>query len=105
MSINEYDTRLDSNGYAPSLLRTECCFWCKRASCDIVRHEIYHGPNRNLSKRYGLWVNLCTDCHYLVHNSDGKMDAILKDIGERAAIKYYGWTKDRFITIFGKNYI
>lgn len=101
----ETKIRLDSNGYAPSLLRTESCFWCHKSNGDIVRHEIFHGPYRSKSKEYGLWVNLCTDCHYLVHNSDGKMDAILKDIGERAAIKYYGWSKDYFIKIFGKNYI
>lgn len=105
MSTNEYGVRLDSNGYAPSLLRTESCFLCRARKADIVRHEIYHGPYRRKSKEYGLWVNLCTECHYDVHNSDGADDQYLKEVGEFAALEHYKITKQEFINLFGKNYI
>lgn len=56
---NEYGTKLDKNGYAPSLFVHEsfCCFRCHRFG-DTARHEIYGGALRSKSKQYGLWINV-----------------------------------------------
>ena len=62
--------RLDSNGYARSLLDTEAgvCYLCHKYG-DTARHEIFNGTGpRKLSKRFGLWVNICPACHAEVHN-------------------------------------
>ena len=52
---------MDRNGYNPSILATEdgVCMLCGLCT-DTARHEIFYGTGeRSLSKRYGLWVNLC----------------------------------------------
>lgn len=62
-------TRLDSNGYAPSIMETEdgLCFMHK-GKCETVRHEIYFGTgNRKVSKANGFWVNICPRCHAYIH--------------------------------------
>lgn len=62
MAMNEYGERLDSNGYAPSILSQSptclICGWYRTA-----RHEVFFGPYRDKSKRLGLWANLCPWCH------------------------------------------
>ena len=70
------------------------------------RHEVFFGPNRQKSKRLGLWVNLChEDCHlWGVHDSK-QIDNMLKAEGQRCAMKEYGWTTEQFIAEFGKNYL
>ena len=53
----------DSNGYNEILFDTEQgkCFNCGR-EVETCRHEIWHGANRQLSKYYGLWINVCVSC-------------------------------------------
>ena len=58
-----------SNGYNPSILATTqgVCYLCHKYR-ETARHEIYGGSGtRALSKRYGLWVNICPECHAEVH--------------------------------------
>ena len=62
MAMNEYGERLDSNGYAPSILsQSPTCLICGRYR--TARHEVFFGPYRDKSKRLGLWANLCPWCH------------------------------------------
>ena len=51
---NEYGTKLDSNGYAPSImpLKSFKCYNCDKYK-DTARHEIFGGPLRSKSKQYG----------------------------------------------------
>lgn len=101
---NEYGVRLDSNGYAPSLLNTgDGCYICER-NLTTQRHEIFHGPYREKSKQYGLWINVCHYCHYQIHNGDGRMNKYLKCDGQKAAMERYEWTVQDFRERFGKNY-
>ena len=61
---NEYNMKLDGNGYAKSILQEgSCCHLCgHNGSMDkLDRHEVFGGPDRAKSKRYGLWVLLCHD--------------------------------------------
>lgn len=70
--------RKDSNGYIPSIMKTEdgLCFLHK-GYCETVRHEIYFGVgNRKVSKENGFWVNVCPRCHRFIHaekNIDEKL--------------------------------
>lgn len=108
---NDFGVELDSNGYAPSLLQhfPDRCYLCGRSDQKLDRHEIFHGSNREKSKRLGLWVLLCHErCHIFengaVHKDPAK-DMKLKVEGELAACSHYGWMPDDFIRAFGKNYI
>ena len=104
---NEYGANLDRNGYAPSIIDRECegCHWCGCTGTKLDRHEVFHGPFRQKSKEYGLWINLCPGCHRTVHNGNGTVDSLLKEEGELAALFYYEWTPEEFIRRFGKNYL
>ena len=95
----------DRNGYAPSILGAyDCCFVCYRKG-DLARHEVIHGAFRERSKKYGLWVNVCPECHNKIHFTDGKLDRLLKENAQRQAMRVYGWSVDEWRRKFGKNYL
>ena len=76
------------------------CYLCHKC-CDTARHEIYGGTGaRTLSKRYGLWVDICPECHEEVHaDPEGeKADTLDKDA--REAWTAEGHTLDEFTRIF-----
>lgn len=108
---NEFGVKLDSSGYAPSIVQTtEGCFLCRRTDRKLDRHEIFHGINhRSKSKRLGLWVNLChEECHIFGDEAAHRCyetDHYLKYIAELAALARYDWCEGDFIKEFGKNYI
>ena len=104
---NEYGVRLDQNGYAPSIWYKvqNVCFICNRSDRALHRHEVFHGSNRTKSKRYGLWVNLCYQCHEDLHQKDSTLDRGLKIQTQIKAQQTYGWSIDEFRSIFGKNYL
>jgi len=101
---------MDSNGYAPSLIKKsygECdsCFLCGRTSGKLDRHEIFHGPYRQKSKRLGLWVTLCHECHMDLHQHDANKDRALKNLGQLVAMGEFKWNIYDFRREFGKNYL
>lgn len=97
---------VDCNGYSPSVVRTGACYICgSQRRDDMIRHEVYHGGNRQKSKYLGLWVNLCTACHHEVHYGHKGYDRMLKQKIQPIAMKYHGWSKEDFIRIIGKNYM
>lgn len=103
---NEYGVTLDRNGYAPSVMQSPlCCFWCGRTGGKLDRHEVFHGAYREKSKALGLWVNLCHGCHMELHHKDARLDAAVKQLGQRVAMQHYGWDVDDFRRVFGKNYL
>ena len=98
---------MNSNGYAPSLLDTEYgeCYIC-HYECDTARHEIFYGTAaRKLSKRYGLWVNLCPRCHRMIHKDKESKEAVKLIKAGKAAFLKAGHTEDDFIRIFGRGEI
>ena len=99
---------MDENGYVPSIIEpvSDCeCYICHKR-CRTQRHEVFHGSvRRERSKQYGLWVSLCPECHYKLHNSDGTLDTSLKEEAEIIAIIYYHFDKQGFIKLFSKNYL
>lgn len=91
----------DSNGYNESLFDTEQgeCFICTRAT-ETCRHEVWHGANRQLSKYYGLWINVCDPCHKAIHREDNGEFFYLKEDAQRLFEEHYP-DKD-FLEIFGR---
>lgn len=97
------------NGYKDSLFETEegRCYLCKYFEEDppitTVRHEIIHGiANRELSKRYGLWINICVPHHEDIHNNPGEYE-FLKEAAQALFEEVY--PEEDFLTIFGRKYI
>lgn len=102
---NEYGTQLDRNGYAPSILGASTyCSICYHTGKPLQRHEVIHGMNRQKAKAYGLWINVCPECHAGIHH-DGKTDRRLKEWAQRHAMLVYGWTVADFRKRFGKSYV
>lgn len=105
----KYAQKLDKNGYGPSLMsKHRICYFCGRGG-DIVRHEVFFGKNRDNSKRYGTWCNLCVEHHQEVHNGS-PLDIWLKREAQEAFelddIIRTGsdHSLEDFMDIFGKNY-
>ena len=99
--------KLDSNGYAPSILsKSPTCLICGRYR--TARHEVFFGPYRDKSKRLGLWANLCPWCHQngvtAVH-TNREADLRLKKWAQKKAMEYYGWPEAQFVQEFGRSYL
>ena len=98
---------LDKNGYAPSVIcEQKKCYLCG-AEGDLVRHEVYHGPNRRKSKELGAWVWLCVPCHQKVHHppKDGwNRDLWLKSNCYGLVCYAHDWNDEDFRRGFGKKY-
>lgn len=75
----------------------------------LHRHEVFFGSaNRKKSIKYGLVVFLKPEMHNMSSNGvhfNRQFDLQLKQIGQKTAMKYYGWTIDDFIREFGRNYL
>jgi len=75
----------------------------------LDKHHIFGGANRRKSEKYGLTVYLChNSCHifgpYAAHvNKDTAQK--LHEYGQRMMMAEYGWSKEKFIREFGKNYV
>ena len=98
---------MDRNGYNPSIMATTAgeCYLCHCVG-DTARHEVYHGTGtRSLSKRYGLWVNLCPACHAEVHADPEGEKAVTLDKDARAAFLTEGHSQAEFTRIFVTGYI
>lgn len=95
---------MDRNGYNKSLFNTEGgeCYICHKIG-DTARHEVLHGPSRQLSKKYGLWLNLCPDCHTRVHARDNGKYRYLKEDAQRLFEEHY--PDKNFLSLFGRRYI
>ena len=87
------------------------CFLCGRrgTSADpLDEHHVFGGPYRKKSEKYGLKVFLHhSSCHIFgkeaVHN-DAENDRSIKEHAQYYAMRKYGWTKDEWIALFGRNY-
>lgn len=103
--VNEYGVELDECGYSPSIIVApqNRCYYCGSRK-NLQRHEIFNAASRKKSKRLGLWVLLCSACHYDITFVHAESRIKLKAVGQKAAMTHYGWTTEEFIETFGKNY-
>ena len=97
------------NGYKDSIFDTESgvCFLCEydpgAPPIETIRHEVIHGiANRELAKRYGLWINICVPHHNAIHNFPEEY-AWLKEAAQELFEQCY--PDEDFLTIFGRKYI
>ena len=69
----------------------------------INRHEIFYGRSyRDKSKKYGLWVCLCYECHEKVHfGKDHSLDIKLKQEGQKRFEEVH--SHELFMYEFDKN--
>ena len=82
------------------------CFICQKRGY-TERHHIYGSANRKYSEQYGLTVYLCPECHrtseVAVHRNK-EVRRTLQRIGQRAFERACG-SREKFIRLFGKNYL
>ena len=99
------------SSYKDSIVQadTSRCYICGRCGVKLDRHEPFGGGLRQKSKRLGMWVAICHEpCHMqIVHggSGDGLVAKGLRRDAETAARAAYGWTKEQFISEFGKSYM
>lgn len=83
------------------------CFICGRWG-GLQEHHCLFGINRQKADKYGLTVRLCQDCHtggkFAVHRCQDTARK-LQRIAQKRAMEFYGWDTEKFIEIFGKNYL
>ena len=87
------------------------CWLCGANGCadPLDRHHIFGGANRKKSDRMGLVVYLCHNrCHIFGRNAvHQNKETMLKlhQYGQEKAMRENGWSTERFISEFGKNYL
>lgn len=95
----------DRSGYNPSILSTEPGRdYITNYEGETCRHEVYYGPNRQMSKREGFWVNLLPEVHTKLHlKPDCNYDRYLKKICQREYEKKH--SREEFRILVGKSYL
>lgn len=92
---------LDKNGYAPSIMPP---IFGEPLEGVTVRHEIYFGKNREISKANGFWINIPWQMHEILHNLPDKgIDKTLKRICQKEFEKTH--SRAEFMALIGKNYL
>lgn len=83
------------------------CYVCGAKARLQNHHCIYGTANRKLSEKYGLKVWLCLEHHTggsgAVHFNKS-LDLHIKQEAQKAFEKHHG-NRNKFIRIFGKNYL
>lgn len=84
------------------------CAVCGTTHGVEVHHCIHGTSGRKLATQYHLVIGLCSECHrgtFGVHGNKEEIthfDLCLKQMAQRCFEKKYG---DRFLEVFGKNYL
>lgn len=88
------------------------CFLCGEAAGmdPLDKHHVFGGTGkRKLSEKYGLWVYLHHfRCHEFGKESvhqNAESSLRLKRHAQERAMEVYGWSKEEFRGIIGKNYL
>lgn len=83
------------------------CLICGR-TLGLHKHHVFEGTGRRaLSEKYGCWCYLCPRHHNAsevgVHFNK-QLDLKLKKKCQKILEDEKGWSRERFITVFGRNY-
>ncbi|NCC83652.1 MAG: hypothetical protein EOM03_05940 [Clostridia bacterium] len=74
----------------------------------VEKHHVWGGALRKKSEEYGATAMLCVEDHRegknAVHKS-GEAARVLKAKTQARIMREQGWTIERFIREFGKNYV
>ena len=82
------------------------CYRCG-TTYDLHKHHIYGGGRRKQSEKYGCWCYLCGKHHNLSNagvHFDKEFDLNLKRYCQSILMMLNGWTKERFVEVFGRSY-
>ena len=77
------------------------CYLCHRYG-NTQTHHMLHGIRRKAADKYGLTVYLCADCHRELHDH-GRDDLYLEQVAQEEFELRHG--HDKFLEVFGKNYL
>lgn len=100
---------IKESSMAKTIMNTQegICYLCGAE----VHTEVHHcigGPNRWLSEKHGLKVDLCVSCHKFgrdaVHHNGSQKKKQLQAEAQRMFEQKKG-TREEFMRIFGRNYI
>lgn len=83
------------------------CFICGSMRW-IEIHHIFGAADKKTSEKYGLLVPLCHYCHNEPPNGVHQNKVIrrkLQAYAQKKAIKHYGWDKETWMSLFGRNYL
>ena len=82
--------------------RSDLCYLCGGRATD--RHHIYNGAMRKKSEQYGAVINVCRECHDLIHK-DYALRENLKAEFQHRIMQNFNLTIEEFRAIFKKNYV
>lgn len=86
------------------LMKMDHCYVCG-SNKNLHIHEVYYGPNKNNSIKYGCCISLCANHHNMTDEGihfNRKLDLKIK---EKMQIKFEEvYPNFDFLKIFGKNY-
>ena len=86
-------------------LEVKKCYLCG-AEGPVEVHHCLHGPNRKKAEADGLLINLCPECHRLLHDSgDRRTDRKVMKLGQVAWMGHNMGSTEEFIARYGKNYL
>lgn len=80
------------------------CNICGRIFNLERHHCIFGTANRTKAEEDGLWVWLCHDCHYGIHNGNNWAKELLQKEAQEEWEKEYGSRED-FIKRYGRSYL
>ena len=81
------------------------CYLCGKVGV-TERHHVYSGSYRKTADRLGLVIDLCPECHRFIHSGKGAetKQQIQTDI-QFQYMERNGWTKEQWLSQFGKSWI
>lgn len=84
------------------------CLVCK-TTYNLHKHHIFGGNGRRkVSERNGAWCYLCAKHHNMSDNSvhmNHVLDLKIKRMAQEIYERDYGWSREKFIATFGRNYL
>lgn len=89
-----------------SIMQDEKACYITGRTTGLHKHHIYGGANRKNSEKWGCYVYLVPEYHNMSDSGvhfDKKFDSLLKRVCQRKFEELYG--HDRFMEVFGKNYL
>lgn len=80
------------------------CFICG-TPFNLERHHVFFGTaNRKKAEEDGMWVWLCHDCHFGIHNGNNWAKEDLQRFAQECWEGEFG-DREAFIKRYGRNYL
>ena len=84
------------------------CIVCGQTQ-NLHRHHIFFGiGNRKLSEKHGCWCYLCARHHNMSDHGvhfDSTLNLKIQRMCQKILENKHGWSREKFIETFGRNYI